>query len=263
MEYYDHADPFHAVPISNQKGSEPVVKPVEPSDQDSEGTTISANEKSTAFNLAPYHDSSLCTAPPIRSRMDSDKPHLAQADVDINKPNILDENGSVAVKRAHNTLAARKSREKRMKRTKALENEVANLQQKVDRWKQTGYDKETPHERKPNGTREGKSYGTETVAIVSEPRRSAKVTPFSYLKGLASDRRNFFPRLARKITVYGRWYMEFHREVSTSRSKRFSLQFESAFLFASMISVRFFLRTILIPNFAAATTSIMGCSTGV
>ena len=41
----------------------------------------------------------------------------------------------VAVKRARNTLAARKSREKRVERTDALSKRVAELEDEVEHWK--------------------------------------------------------------------------------------------------------------------------------
>lgn len=49
---------------------------------------------------------------------------------------IDDPNDIVAVKRARNTMAARKSRQKRMERTEELENLVAELRQDRDNWKQ-------------------------------------------------------------------------------------------------------------------------------
>ena len=48
---------------------------------------------------------------------------------------IEDPTDSVAVKRARNTLAARKSREKRVERTEALLTEVQKLQEERDHWK--------------------------------------------------------------------------------------------------------------------------------
>ena len=49
---------------------------------------------------------------------------------------IDDPTDIVAVKRARNTMAARKSRQKRVERNEELMNLVADLQQKVDYWKQ-------------------------------------------------------------------------------------------------------------------------------
>ena len=48
---------------------------------------------------------------------------------------IEDPNDSVAVKRARNTMAARKSREKRVERTEELVNQVAQLETEVQHWK--------------------------------------------------------------------------------------------------------------------------------
>ena len=48
---------------------------------------------------------------------------------------VEDPSDSVAIKRARNTLAARKSRQKRFERTEALESEIAALQAEVDHWK--------------------------------------------------------------------------------------------------------------------------------
>lgn len=48
---------------------------------------------------------------------------------------IEDPNDTVAVKRARNTLAARKSREKRVERTEALVHQVNELEAEVERWK--------------------------------------------------------------------------------------------------------------------------------
>ena len=48
---------------------------------------------------------------------------------------IEDPNDTVAVKRARNTLAARKSREKRQERTEALLNQVNMLEEEVEKWK--------------------------------------------------------------------------------------------------------------------------------
>jgi len=48
---------------------------------------------------------------------------------------VADPSDTVAVKRARNTLAARKSRAKRMERTEQLESEVANLEAEVEHWK--------------------------------------------------------------------------------------------------------------------------------
>lgn len=48
---------------------------------------------------------------------------------------IEDPNDSVAVKRARNTMAARKSRQKRNERTEQLESEVATLEAEVEHWK--------------------------------------------------------------------------------------------------------------------------------
>ena len=48
---------------------------------------------------------------------------------------VEDPNDTVAVKRARNTLAARKSREKRVERTEALINQVNQLEEQVEKWK--------------------------------------------------------------------------------------------------------------------------------
>ena len=48
---------------------------------------------------------------------------------------IEDPNDTVAVKRARNTLAARKSREKRVERTEALVHQVNELEVEVEKWK--------------------------------------------------------------------------------------------------------------------------------
>lgn len=48
---------------------------------------------------------------------------------------VEDPNDSVAVKRARNTMAARKSREKRTERTEQLVSQVAHLEAEVERWK--------------------------------------------------------------------------------------------------------------------------------
>ncbi|KAL9124714.1 MAG: hypothetical protein Q9217_005983 [Psora testacea] len=48
---------------------------------------------------------------------------------------VGDPNDTVAIKRARNTMAARKSRQKRMERTEQLENEVATLQEEVEHWR--------------------------------------------------------------------------------------------------------------------------------
>ena len=48
---------------------------------------------------------------------------------------IEDPNDTVAVKRARNTLAARKSREKRQERTEALLSQVNMLEEEVEKWK--------------------------------------------------------------------------------------------------------------------------------
>lgn len=48
---------------------------------------------------------------------------------------VEDPTDTVAIKRARNTLAARKSREKRMERTEALVNQVNDLEVEVEHWK--------------------------------------------------------------------------------------------------------------------------------
>ncbi|MCJ1450426.1 hypothetical protein MMC28_000757 [Mycoblastus sanguinarius] len=48
---------------------------------------------------------------------------------------IEDPNDAIAVKRARNTLAARKSREKRVEKTEALVNQVTALEEEVEHWK--------------------------------------------------------------------------------------------------------------------------------
>ncbi len=48
---------------------------------------------------------------------------------------IDDPNDTVAVKRARNTMAARKSREKRVERTEQLVNQVTELEAEVEHWK--------------------------------------------------------------------------------------------------------------------------------
>lgn len=48
---------------------------------------------------------------------------------------VEDPNDTVAVKRARNTMAARKSREKRMERTEQLVSEVTQLKSEVEHWK--------------------------------------------------------------------------------------------------------------------------------
>lgn len=48
---------------------------------------------------------------------------------------VEDPNDTVAVKRARNTMAARKSREKRMERTEQLVNEVAHFKAEAEHWK--------------------------------------------------------------------------------------------------------------------------------
>lgn len=53
---------------------------------------------------------------------------------------IDDPTDIVAVKRARNTMAARKSRQKRMERTEELLNQVAELEKKVDHWRQIAMD---------------------------------------------------------------------------------------------------------------------------
>ena len=50
-------------------------------------------------------------------------------------PIKVDENDTVAVKRARNTLAARKSRQRRMEKAEELESEVQRLTQEVEMWK--------------------------------------------------------------------------------------------------------------------------------
>ena len=49
---------------------------------------------------------------------------------------VEDPNDTVAVKRARNTLAARKSREKRVEKTESLISQVATLEKEVERWKE-------------------------------------------------------------------------------------------------------------------------------
>lgn len=53
---------------------------------------------------------------------------------------IEDPTDIVAVKRARNTMAARKSRQRRVERTEELQNLVADLEKKVDHWKQIALD---------------------------------------------------------------------------------------------------------------------------
>lgn len=48
---------------------------------------------------------------------------------------VEDPNDTVAVKRARNTMAARKSREKRVERTEQLVNQVTQLEAEVEHWK--------------------------------------------------------------------------------------------------------------------------------
>ena len=48
---------------------------------------------------------------------------------------VEDPSDTIAIKRARNTMAARKSRAKRMERTEQLEDEIAVLNQEVERWK--------------------------------------------------------------------------------------------------------------------------------
>ena len=48
---------------------------------------------------------------------------------------VEDPNDTVAVKRARNTMAARKSREKRVERTEQLVNQVQHLEAEVEHWK--------------------------------------------------------------------------------------------------------------------------------
>lgn len=49
---------------------------------------------------------------------------------------VDDPNDTIAIKRARNTLAARKSREKKMQRFDELEGEIAKLREERDHWKQ-------------------------------------------------------------------------------------------------------------------------------
>ena len=53
---------------------------------------------------------------------------------------VEDPNDTIAVKRARNTMAARKSREKRLQRTEALEGQIENLQDEVEHWKKIAFD---------------------------------------------------------------------------------------------------------------------------
>ena len=54
---------------------------------------------------------------------------------------VEDPNDSTAVKRARNTMAARKSRQKRLERTESLECEIAILQEEVEKWKNIALDR--------------------------------------------------------------------------------------------------------------------------
>jgi general control protein GCN4 len=60
-------------------------------------------------------------------------------------PIIPDPGDDKAVKRARNTMAARKSREKKMQRFDELERQIAELKEERDKWKAIALRKETGH----------------------------------------------------------------------------------------------------------------------
>ncbi|PHH82336.1 hypothetical protein CDD82_6310 [Ophiocordyceps australis] len=53
----------------------------------------------------------------------------------VQAPIVVDENDPVAMKRARNTLAARKSRERKLEKLQELEDEISRLQKESDYWK--------------------------------------------------------------------------------------------------------------------------------
>ena len=113
---------------------------------------VPEEEGNTAPIPQAIHTASITHVAPQMSRNDSstDKPstrssnqgrHSSTAGVTKrrDKPlpaiHIEDPTDTVAVKRARNTLAARKSREKRMERTEALEHQVQALEQEKEQWR--------------------------------------------------------------------------------------------------------------------------------
>ena len=65
--------------------------------------------------------------------------HPRKRDKPLPAITVEDPSDSVAIKRARNTMAARKSRAKRVERTEQLESEIAELQDEVERWKNIAF----------------------------------------------------------------------------------------------------------------------------
>ena len=106
-------------PISHFSGASPSPTYVAPK---MSRNASSPNQSSSRSSLQGRHSSTSGVAPKRR-----DKP-LPAITVD-------DPNDTVAVKRARNTMAARKSREKRVERTDQLVNQVTQLEAEVEYWK--------------------------------------------------------------------------------------------------------------------------------
>ena len=114
--YTESPRPMHAAPRMSRNDSSP-------------GT--GAQSFSSRSSHQGHRHSSVSGVTPRRGR---DKPL---------PPIAVDENDMVAVKRARNTLAARKSREKRMEKMEGLAEENERLKGEIERWKgiaqQCGY----------------------------------------------------------------------------------------------------------------------------
>lgn len=116
---FDPIDEVNHDPVSHFPGASPSTSHVAPKMSRNDS---SPGQSSSRSSLQGRHSFTSGVAPKRR-----DKPLPAIT--------IDDPNDTIAVKRARNTLAARKSREKRVERTEALVSQVNELEAEVEHWK--------------------------------------------------------------------------------------------------------------------------------
>jgi len=98
-----------------------------------------AHGESAAFTEEERAEESPCTSPLFRSTSSSATRRSATSGVRKRAPLppivVQDPSDTVAMKRARNTLAARKSRAKKMERMEEMEAEIESLKEQVEHWK--------------------------------------------------------------------------------------------------------------------------------
>ena len=123
---------FSLFPDSNNDA--PIAHPVQRTTSDQSFQSTGSSGASPALGTATHRKSVTDTPPSARhSSVSGVKPRRRKGPL----PEIpLNPDDKVAYKRARNTLAARESRQRKLEHVTVLQNQVADLQEEVEKWKQ-------------------------------------------------------------------------------------------------------------------------------